>query len=428
MYLTTLPPAPPAYAPSRGRLTRGVQGFGAAPAPLFVPRVLFIRGKVARGMRGFGGLGAGTPAQVANTPDGPSILDAQGNTVYTAAQVAANPSLLSQISASGCPSGLIPTYSMAGPQCTVPGGNPTCADPTGVCGSFLLPGQSLSQANNGWVLVGDQWVWNGPGQPNTPSPGAINELTGNLVPTFTQAQLASAAANTQTSSFEGQYYPAASPAGTPAASIPTSVKLVNVSRPGMPAQVGDNFSLTISGSPNQVVTGSATQNGQSAGSTTYGSTDGGGNRVLTGTYDASTVGNWVEQWQVGNGTPASLSFSVAAAGSPATGSSSGITNAALLAAASTQAQCQAFGGAWQGVPNGPGTCVAPAPAPLPAGNSGPAPSATNGGAAPAPTSSGFDLSFLTNTVSIFGFDVPVWALAAAGVGGVALISSMGGRR
>ena len=130
--------------------------------------------------------GSGPGVQIVNTVGGPTIADANGNTIYSQAEVAANPSLLTQVTASsGCPSGSVPTWTMGGSVCQYPGASATCEDPTGVCGSFLLPGQTLSQADQGWVMQSDgSWVWNGPGNPTTPSPGAINELTSTAVPNF----------------------------------------------------------------------------------------------------------------------------------------------------------------------------------------------------------------------------------------------------
>jgi hypothetical protein len=170
-----------------------------------------------------------------------------------------------------------------------------------------------------------------------------------------------------------------------ASSTPASVTLTNVSRPGQPLAAGDGFLLTIKGAPNSPVVGSASQNGTSLGSTPWGNTDSTGVKQINGTMSAPNVGNWVETWTVGGGPPANLSFSVSASpGSPA------------------------GGGAPAGGGGGGGT---PTPAPAPAAAAAPA----------------FDLSFLTNTVPLFGFNVPVWALGAAAVGGVVIFSSMGKR-
>src|SRR5271154_309623 len=157
------------------------------------------------GLRGLHRLGLGDTSgnpgagvQIANGVGGPSILDANGNTVYTQAEVAANPGLLIQVSSSsGCPSGSVPTWTMGGSVCQYPGASGTCEDPTGVCGSFGQPGQTASNPGNadaGWVLSSDGsgWFWNGPGSPTTPSPGAINELTVTAVPTFVTAGSVSA--------------------------------------------------------------------------------------------------------------------------------------------------------------------------------------------------------------------------------------------
>lgn len=73
---------------------------------------------------------------------------------------------------------------------------------------------------------------------------------------------------------------------------------------------GDNFTLTITGGkPNAPVTVSL--NG--GGATQVGTTDGNGNYSTSGTWDASSVGTFTEQWYVG-GTPANgISFQVLAA-------------------------------------------------------------------------------------------------------------------
>lgn len=81
--------------------------------------------------------------------------------------------------------------------------------------------------------------------------------------------------------------------------------------------VGDSFQILISGAaPNANVTVSANQNGQSS-SSVIGKTSAGGSFQTSGTMNASTAGNWVEQWQVPAGSgvsalTASVSFSVIA--------------------------------------------------------------------------------------------------------------------
>jgi hypothetical protein len=103
----------------------------------------------------------------------------------------------------------------------------------------------------------------------------------------------------------------------------TRTLLQNVSRPGQTFQAGDAWSLTITGDPNSLIKISATQNGQSLGTTAFGSTDANGRRVLTGLMDQSNVGSWVEIVTVGAGAPSTLNFSVVAPGGGSTGPTGG---------------------------------------------------------------------------------------------------------
>jgi len=95
------------------------------------------------------------------------------------------------------------------------------------------------------------------------------------------------------------------------------------SRGGSTLQPGDGWVIQITGAaPNSQVTGYSMQpNGQS-GTSPFGNTDSQGNFRLTGTVDASSVGNWQETWYVGGQSVGSFSFTVAAGGSGG-GSSSG---------------------------------------------------------------------------------------------------------
>lgn len=127
--------------------------------------------------------------------------------------------------------------------------------------------------------------------------------------------------------------------------------------------MGDNFAVTIRGAANSPVTNTASQNGQSLGTAAYGSTDGQGQRVITGTMTPGTEGAWSETWTVGGASAGSLNFSVAgAAGAGAGGSGGG------------------------GTGSGDKTTTVTPPA-------------TGGG--------------LTSTVSLGGVDIPVWLIAAA---------------
>jgi hypothetical protein len=190
------------------------------------------------GLRGMHRLGLGDTSgnpgagvQIVQGAAGPYIADANGNTVYTQAEVAANPGLLTQVTAnSGCPSGSQPTWTMAGSVCQYPG-NPNCLDPTGVCGSFAQPGQSQANPGNadlGWVLGTNGWFWNGPGTPTTPSPGAINELTTTAIPTFAQTPTNSPAVTTSQQTPTMPTNPAGSPQQNTPAPPPTQITPANV--------------------------------------------------------------------------------------------------------------------------------------------------------------------------------------------------------
>jgi len=91
------------------------------------------------------------------------------------------------------------------------------------------------------------------------------------------------------------------------------VTLKNTTRGGNSLQVGDSWQVTVLGPPNSSVVGAAQQNGNSLGSTGYGSTDSTGKLILNGTADPTTVGSWTEQWSVGGTPVGSISFTVTAA-------------------------------------------------------------------------------------------------------------------
>jgi len=98
--------------------------------------------------------------------------------------------------------------------------------------------------------------------------------------------------------------------------------------------VGDTWSMQISGAtPNSPVTISASQNGQSMGTSNFGSTDANGNWSLSGQFGAGNVGIWVESIMVGGSVVGSLNFTVTQVTTPAqtiaanpTGGSTNTTN------------------------------------------------------------------------------------------------------
>ena len=116
---------------------------------------------------------------------------------------------------------------------------------------------------------------------------------------------------------------------------PTSVQLVNSSRPGQSFRVGDNFAVTVHGSPGQPVSVSGTQNNVSKGTTPVGTTDATGNFTINGTMTPDTVGNWSETWIVGGAAAPALNYSVAAAPGGAAPSTSSSPSAGPAATSSS---------------------------------------------------------------------------------------------
>ena len=105
-----------------------------------------------------------------------------------------------------------------------------------------------------------------------------------------------------------------------ASALAASVSIENTTNPSNPNfQVGNSFLVTITGAaPNATVKNCATQNGNSAGCTGYGSTNGSGGFTLPGTMSsASFEGKWVENWSVGGvAVPPTLTFFVGSATPP----------------------------------------------------------------------------------------------------------------
>lgn len=105
-----------------------------------------------------------------------------------------------------------------------------------------------------------------------------------------------------------------------------SVQIQNTTRPGSANfQVGDSWQITISGPANAPVASSATQNGNSLGTTPFGSTNANGQMVLTGVMGTAQIGSWVENWTVGGQSAGSLVFSVTTAGASTGGGTTQIT-------------------------------------------------------------------------------------------------------
>jgi hypothetical protein len=107
--------------------------------------------------------------------------------------------------------------------------------------------------------------------------------------------------------------PPTAPATPPAVTQTTAV-LSNATSPGAPFAAGDSFQLIVTGPPNSPVIGTASQNGAVSSSSSFGSTDANGQKIITGGWTAADIGSWQETWQVGSATPAALNFSIAASG------------------------------------------------------------------------------------------------------------------
>jgi hypothetical protein len=92
----------------------------------------------------------------------------------------------------------------------------------------------------------------------------------------------------------------------------------STSRGGTALQVGDTWTVSIQGAtPNAAVTVSGSMPGGTYSGSSMGTTDGNGNFSKSGTFDTSTVGSWQETWAVGGAQSGTVSFSVAAATTPA---------------------------------------------------------------------------------------------------------------
>lgn len=96
----------------------------------------------------------------------------------------------------------------------------------------------------------------------------------------------------------------------PIKSYPLSFSLLNTTRGGGDFQVGDRWTLTVSGPPGQPVTINGSQNGQQIGTSQLGSTDGNGNFSTSGVMSSGQTGNWSETYFVGGQPAGAISFQV----------------------------------------------------------------------------------------------------------------------
>jgi hypothetical protein len=141
---------------------------------------------------------------------------------------------------------------------------------------------------------------------------------GNVVDTRGILQVSGVPASWLTPNITGSPSPTA-PVYHPSVSFNTS------RGPGASALYpGDTWSITITGgAPNAAVTVSGSDPAGSYVGTSMGKTDANGNFTLSGTIDASQLGNWSEQWSVGGASAGTISFSVKSAPASSGGSGSG---------------------------------------------------------------------------------------------------------
>jgi len=258
-----------------------------------------------------------------------------------------------------------PNYWDAGEgTCCAPVGTPAAADP---CSILNQPGFLAAQAADTGPIASETGgvdesileslagypnniqtdaiqCWNNPGQSFTDTmgntvqcPSASVNMNGILVSAYTQAQLAQMLTEAGVSA---PNLPGNAPYALPIASsqpllVNSTMTNVGVSINKTSFNIGDSWTITVTGPPNASVTAAGVQNGTAVGSATpMGTIGSNGTLVLTGTMAASQVGSWIESWTVGGQNAGSVSFTVAApAGS--TGTTGGTQTGTLPAGSSS---------------------------------------------------------------------------------------------
>lgn len=139
------------------------------PAPRFV--------RYPNSLSGLADLGAGAALLTRPGPNGGTeIVNSNGDTVYSEQQVAANPSLLSNLP-SPCPGGLLPTW--------FPGGESICADNNNRTSEGTVASPQFNYPINGacmdgtWCMTGsnpldpNSYQWTGGGSPTSINPAVM---------------------------------------------------------------------------------------------------------------------------------------------------------------------------------------------------------------------------------------------------------------
>lgn len=102
----------------------------------------------------------------------------------------------------------------------------------------------------------------------------------------------------------------ASSTQSPSAPTALSFSLTNTTRGGQSFQVGDGWTLTITGPAGQPVYIAANHNGTNIPKSQWGVTDSNGVFTLQGSMGADSIGTWAETYYVGNKTVGNTSYQV----------------------------------------------------------------------------------------------------------------------
>ena len=210
---------------------------------------------------------------------------------------------------------------------------------------------------------------------------SINQAAARYRAIYPAAPYSQAVVDAAISKVRGFYSGASSGGGATFTShdpgVAASATLSNTSRPGQDFEVGDSFRLVLTGAPGAPVADTATQNGKSLGTTTYGVTDSNGQKVIDGQMASPHVGAWREMWTVGAQSAPVISFTVS----------------------------------------------------VPSGGGGGGQSGGGGGPAAAQTGTASQPSWTDFLTSTFPFGVPLWAVGAGAIGvGMLFFSGGGGGR
>lgn len=163
--------------------------------------------------------------------------------------------------------------------------------------------------------------------------GALGNPAGFNSGTWLALQVALESAGTAPTNYTGPVNNV--PAGPNAGLVATVIES-NVSRPGQPFEVGDQYLITVQGAPNSAVTMLGMLNGVQvqAAPVAIGTTDATGQLLVQGTMQAANIGVHLQTWTVGTAVALPLTFTVSAAASaPATPASPATPTAAPPAAA-----------------------------------------------------------------------------------------------